>query len=183
MQLPTAAHWRTPLVECFVLEPQHVTDAYVSWLNDPEINQYLESRFADHDAASVRAFVASQLADERVLFLGIRSLALSRHVGNIKIGPVDRRHESGEIGIMVGDRAARGQGVGSEAIRVITEISRRELDLRRVTAGCYGSNRGSARAFEKAGFVIEAVRPGHYLLNGRPEDLILMARTLRGPRL
>ena len=181
MRIPPTARWRTQTIECFLLEPDQVTEAYVGWLNDPEVRQYLESRFVVQDLAGVRAFVAAQLADERTLFLGIRSLELGRHVGNIKIGPIDRHHGLGEVGIMIGDRAAWGRGVGSEAIRVIAQIARHELGLRRLTAGCYRSNRGSARTFEKAGFTIEGARPGHFLLNGRPEDLILMARHLAGP--
>jgi hypothetical protein len=34
------------------------------------------------------------------------------------------------------------------------------------------------RAFEKAGFAIEARRAAHFLLHGVPEDVILMARFL-----
>jgi RimJ/RimL family protein N-acetyltransferase len=180
MRIQATSRWRTPALECFLLLPGHVTQAYVDWLNDPEVNQFLESRFAVHDVAGVRAFVATQLEDDRALFLGIRSTALDRHVGNIKIGPIDRHHGLGEVGILIGDRAAWGQGLATEAIRVVGEIAAQELGLRRLTAGCYGSNRGSARAFEKAGFVVEGVRPGHFLLNGRPEDLILLGRQLQG---
>lgn len=178
MRIAPSERWRTSTIECFLLEPDLVTDAYVGWLNDPEVNRFLESRFEVHDLAGVRQFVAGQLADARALFLGIRSLALGRHVGNIKIGPIDRRHGLGEVGIMIGDRDAWGRGVGSEAIRVIADIARHELGLRKLTAGCYASNTGSTRAFVKAGFIIEGTRPAHFLLDDRPEDLILMARHL-----
>lgn len=178
MRLPPTARWRNDVVECFVLEPQHATDAYVGWLNDPEVNRYLESRFVVQDLDAVRAFVTTQLADGRALFLGIRSVALGRHVGNIKVAPIDRRHGLGEVGIMIGDRQAWGLGIGSEAIRCVAGIATHELGLRKLTAGCYASNVGSSRAFEKAGFHIEGVRPQHFLLDGRPEDLVLMARLL-----
>ncbi len=77
---------------------------------------------------------------------------------------------------MIGDREAWGRGIGSEAIRVMVDIARDELGLRKLTAGCYASNVGSSRAFEKAGFHVEGRRAGHFLLDGRPEDLVLMAR-------
>jgi ribosomal-protein-alanine N-acetyltransferase len=178
MHLIPSDRWRTPAIECFLLVPDLVTQAYVDWLNDPEINRFLESRFAVQDIAGVRGFVATQLADPKTLFLGIRSAALGRHVGNIKLGPIDPHHGLGEIGIMIGDRGAWGQGIGTDAIRVVAGIAQYELGLRKLTAGCYGSNAGSARAFLKAGFGIEGTRPAHFLLNGRPEDLTLMARHL-----
>jgi RimJ/RimL family protein N-acetyltransferase len=46
-----------------------------------------------------------------------------------------------------------------------------------VTAGCYASNLGSKRAFEKAGYTIEGIRPRQLLLNGQPEDLVLMGKS------
>jgi len=179
MQATATPRWRTELIECFLLEQQHASEEYVGWLNDREVNRYLESRFTIQDLASVRAFIETALADERILFLGIRCPALGRHVGNIKLGPIDRRHGLGEVGIMIGDRQAWGRGIASAAIACIADIAQHELGLRKLTAGCYASNKGSARAFEKAGFQVEGVRRDHFLLDGRPEDLILMARMLR----
>ncbi len=178
MRLPQTSRWTSATIECFLLDPDRVTSAYVDWLNDPEVNQFLESRFVVQELDGVRRFVAAQLADEKALFLGVHSKTLDRHVGNIKLGPIDRHHLLGEVGIMIGDREAWGRGVGSEAIRMLADIAREELGLRKLTAGCYASNKGSAKAFERAGFTIEGIRPRHFLLNGRPEDLILMARFL-----
>jgi ribosomal-protein-alanine N-acetyltransferase len=163
----------------FVLTPEHVTDSYVSWLNAPEINRYLESRFVTHTVESTRAFVASVLASPNSLFLGIKSHQLGRHVGNIKLGPIDPHHETGDIGILIGDKAAWGKGIATSAIEAISEIARNRLMLRKLTAGCYASNAGSRRAFEKSGFVVEGVRPAQFLMDGVPEDLVLMGRVLR----
>ena len=163
----------------FVLLPEHVTDSYVSWLNAPEINRYLESRFVTHTVESTRAFVASVLASPNSLFLGIKSHQLCRHVGNIKLGPIDPHHETGDIGILIGDKAAWGKGMATSAIETVCEIARNRLNLRKLTACCCASNAGSQRAFEKVGFVVEGVRRAQYLLDGVPEDQVLMGRVLR----
>lgn len=179
MRRDPTPRWSSADVELFLLTPDAVGDAYVGWLNDPEVNQYLESRFAPQGHASIAAFVAGALASEKDLLLGIRSVALGRHVGNIKLGPINREHGLGEVGIMIGDRGAWGQGLASRAIAMLRDIAAEELGLRRLTAGCYASNIGSRRAFERAGFTVEAVRSGHFLLNGEPEDLVLMGCPLR----
>ena len=163
----------------FVLMPEHVTDSYVSWLNDPEINRYLESRFVTHTVESTKAFSASVLASPSSLFLGIKSHQLDRHVGNIKLGPVDPHHATADIGILIGDKAAWGKGIATSAIEAISAIAANHLGLRKLTAGCYASNVGSQRAFEKAGFQVEGMRPAQFLLDGRPEDLVLMGRVLK----
>lgn len=178
MDLTPTHRWRDDTIELFVLTPDAVSDAYIRWLNDPEVNRYLESRFVVQDRVSIESFVAGVLASECDVFFGIRDLGLDRHVGNIKLGPINRRHGLGEIGLMIGDRAAWGHGVGSRAIDIVSAIASDELGLRKVTAGCYASNRGSKRAFEKAGFMVEGVRPSHFLLDGKPEDLVLLGRQL-----
>lgn len=179
MRLEPRPRWRSDRVELFLLQPEHVGPAYVGWLNDPEVNRFLESRFAVHDEDGTRAFVASVLASDHSVILGIRSPALGRqHVGNIKLGPVDHRHGLGDVGILLGEKAAWGRGLASAAIAQLSDIAHEELGLRKLSAGCYASNGGSLRAFEKAGFAIEGRRPQHFLLDGHPEDLLLLGRIL-----
>ena len=119
--------------------------------------------------------------DADMLLLGVRDVVLGRHVGNIKLGPVLRHHGLAEVGILLGDRDARGRGVGTEAITLAASIARDRLGVRKLTAGCYASNIGSSRAFAKAGFAVEGRREAHFILDGHPEDLILMARHLDRP--
>jgi [ribosomal protein S5]-alanine N-acetyltransferase len=175
---PTS-RWLGADIELFLLEESHVGMHYVAWLNDPDVNRYLESRFGTHTLESTRAFVRDCRAHEQVLMLGIRSQALSgRHVGNIKLQPIDRRHGLGEVGILIGDRAAWGQGIATQAIAALCAIAQHELGLRKLTAGCYASNAGSERAFVRAGFEVEGRRPRHFVIDGLFEDLVLMSRHL-----
>jgi len=179
MHLPATPDWRLDEVELFLLEPEHVGPDYVRWLNDPQINRFLESRFVAHTLDSTRDFVRQCRQDPGTLFLGIRSHALAgRHVGNVKLAPIDRRHGLGEIGILIGEPQAWGRGLGSTTLAILSTIARTQLGLRKLTAGCYASNVGSRKAFERVGFVLEGVRRAHFLLDGKPEDLELMATWL-----
>jgi len=173
MRLEPTFRWSDEIAALFTLTPEHVTDAYVGWMADPEVNRYLESRFAVHRREDIEAYVAARLAGEDLL-LGIHSRALDRHVGNIKLGPIDRHHGLGEIGIMIGDRDAWGKGIATAAIRRISAIAFEELGLRKLSAGCYASNVGSRKAFEAAGFAVEAIRPAHVLVDGQPVDAVLL---------
>ncbi len=177
MRLDPAPQWRDDTIELFLLEPGHVGPHYISWLNDPAMNRYLESRFVVHDEASVRAFVESCLSNPDVLFLGVRHLASGRHVGNVKL-EISRTHQRAEVGILMGDRQLQGQGLATRAITLVSRIASEQLALRKLTAGCYASNKASERAFGKAGFAVEGRRPHHFLLDGKPEDLVLMGRPL-----
>lgn len=175
MHLDENAFWQDEEVRLFLLEPDAVDDAYVAWLNDPAVNRHLESRFAAHSLESTRDYVSAIRDSSCSVMFGIWSKPLGRHVGNIKLGPIDWRHGLGEIGLMIGDRSAWGHGIATRAIALVTAIAREQLGLRKITAGCYASNAGSRIAFERAGFAVEGARKDHFLLDGQPEDLVLLA--------
>jgi ribosomal-protein-alanine N-acetyltransferase len=166
----------TDSISLFVLRPEHVNERYVSWLNEKDVNQYLESRFQVHDIESVKRFVADCNSRSDTLLFGIRYKALGDiHVGNIKIGPVDYHHRRAEIGILIGDRNVWGRGVATEAIKLVASFAFSHMLIKKLTAGCYGANLGSKRAFQKAGFYVEGIRERHFVLNEGVDSLILLA--------
>lgn len=170
--------WSNELIQLFVLSENDVVPSYVDWLNDSEVNHYLESRFEVHTLESTRQFVKNCVENDNILLLGIRfPLLENQHIGNIKL-EMNKLHGLGEVGIMIGEKKAYGKGAATQAIRLLAQIAREELELRKLTAGCYESNRASERAFIKAGFVIEGKRPEHFLINGQAEGLTLMGMML-----
>lgn len=155
---------------------EDVTDAYLRWMNDPEVTRYLESRFFPQTKEGIRSFVESLQGDRDNAFFAIVLKEGDRHIGNIKLGPINWLHRLGEIGLMIGEKDTWGKGYAAEAIRLITDYAFRHLNLHKVTAGCYGSNQGSARAFERAGFTVEGLRPQHFFCEGEYVDFILLGK-------
>lgn len=152
-----------------------VSEDYRRWMNDPEINSFLESRFVAHDLDGLTGFVEAMAEDPLNLFLGIFLKADDRHIGNIKLGPVNTHHARAEIGLLVGDRNCWGQGYATEAIAILTDFAF-AIGLRRVGAGAYAGNEGSARAFEKAGYRREALFRDHWWHDGRFQDGVYLAK-------
>jgi RimJ/RimL family protein N-acetyltransferase len=166
------------VVQLFAVTRGHVTEEYVSWLNDPVTSRFLESRFYHHTPESVREYVEQCHHDPAALLLGVRSTTDGRHVGNVKLAGINRHHGLVELGILIGQESARGRGLGTAAILEARRVARELLGLRRMTAGCYASNQASQRAFLRAGFTIDGIRRGHFLLDGRPEDFVLLSSEL-----
>lgn len=151
------------------LKTEDVSGNYVAWLNDSAINQFLESRFSHHTIESVREFVAAQLASGSNCFYGIWAPIDNsdlEHVGNIKLGPIDRHHLSADLGFLVGERRCWGRGIASEAIKMMLALGE-SLGLRKITAGAYEDNHGSAKALVNAGFSEEGLRPSQLVYGGR----------------
>jgi RimJ/RimL family protein N-acetyltransferase len=131
------------------------TPTYVAWLADPDVNRYLETRWTPQDLDTVRAFVAAMESSADSYLFAILERGSARHVGNLKVGPIHARHSFADVSYFIGDRTVWGQGYASDAIRVATSVAFTRLGLHRVQAGLYASNRGSARALEKAGYLAE----------------------------
>jgi len=144
-------------------------------MGDREVTQYLENRFFPHSKDDLMNYIDGKNEDPNCLFLGILSISSPDiHIGNIKLDYIDWIHRRGEIGIMIGEKEYWGKGFGEEAIRGICEFAFRELNLMRVTAGCYAHNHGSRRSFDKAGFTVEGIYRKHIWCNGEWNDEVLM---------
>lgn len=153
-----------------------VGDHYYAWMNTPEITRFLESRFYPHSIEQLREYVEIQAEDPDIVFLAIVLSEGDRHIGNLKLGPVDWIHRRAEIGILIGEEDCWGQGYASEAIALAADYAFRRLNLHKLTAGCYETNHGSVKAFEKAGFKREGVRSQHYFADGAYVDAVLLGR-------
>ena len=151
---------------------ENVTETYVSWLNDPEIGRFLETRFKTHSERDVSAFVAEIQNDPLSHLFGLFLHEDGRHIGNIKVGPINPIHRVADVSLLIGDTACWGRGYATEAIRALSGWAFRELVLSKLSASMYAENMGSARAFERAGYRREGVRRRHYLLEGRPSDIL-----------
>ncbi len=167
----------TPRLWLRSLQSEDLDGPYPSWFHDREISQYLETRFSPPDRDGCRRFVDDMNKSQSNLLLGMFIRPNGPHIGNIRLGPIDRHHGRAPIGILVGDRASWGQGYAAEAIQAISGHAFAELGLAKLTAGIYAPNRGSVRAFEKSGFGVDGVRRLHAVLDdGQRVDVIEMAR-------
>ena len=153
-------------------------ERYVSWLNQPEINRYLETRFQPTQTLeSVRDYVSAVAARSNEHMFGIFLEGGARHVGNIKVGPILSPHCVGDVSLVLGERECWGKGIATEAIQAVCRYAFAQLDVRKLSAGVYAPNRGSIRAFEKAGWHHEGVRRDHYLLDDCPCDIVVLGLT------
>lgn len=153
-----------------------VNKDYLKWLNDPQVNRFLESRFERWSLEKLRNYVKAINKNKAYLFLAIISKDNNKHIGNIKIGPVNEHHKFGEIGIIIGEKPVWGKGLGTEAIELATRNAFDKLKLNKLIAGIYANNTGSYKAFIKAGYRQVARFKKHRVFQGKYVDEILMEK-------
>lgn len=156
------------------VRPSDVNENYYRWMNDPAVTRYLESGFYPNSTEGLREYVTRMSGDRDGVFLAIVLKDGDRHIGNIKLGPINWIHRFADVGLLIGERDCWGKGYAAEAIQLVTAYGFDVLNLHKLTAGCYAPNQGSLKAFLKAGYVQEGSRRSHFFCNGKYVDNVLV---------
>lgn len=150
---------------------------YVNWLNDREVNSYLETRFVPQSIESIHSYWQDHRDTTNSPWFAIEVADGHHHIGNIKLGPINWIHRRADISLFIGDKSSWGKGYASEAIIILSKWAFDDLNLYKLSAGIYSKNIGSRRAFEKAGFALEATFKDELYFAGYRVDLLRMSLT------
>ena len=153
-----------------ILTENLVTQSYVSWLNEYEIMALTEQVGLNHTMESTKNYVHSCYHNSLIYFFGI--FFNDRHIGNIKLGPINEKHSTAEISYVIGCREYWGQGIASKVINAILLFGFTELGLHKISASAYENNIGSIKALLKNKMKIEGTFKENLLYENKRIDLI-----------
>lgn len=151
------------------LKTADVHPAYVSGLNDPDVNRYLDGvKRTVQTTQSVIDFVAADEVSSGSVLWGIWQDSATTHCGTVRLHGIEYHHKTAHIGVCLFDKTAWRQKLGQKAISAVTKWAINELGLRWVEAGAYAENVASQKAFLSAGYLWVFDIPGKYILNELP---------------
>ena len=139
-----------------VLTLNDVARPYVEWLNDYEVIKFTEQKYFKNTLENTKNFVSQKYNSGNDLLFGV--FFDNTHVGNIKLGPIKFDHMSADVSYFIGEKKFWGRGIASKCVKTIVQLAVTDLGLKKINAGYYENNIGSAKVFEKCGFVVEGVR-------------------------
>ncbi|MNR75309.1 hypothetical protein D3C72_59390 [compost metagenome] len=167
-------HLETPRLQIVTFSGEHLTERYVGWLNDPEVVRFSEQRHRRHTLVDCQRFWES-FENSPNLFLAIVSKdPAAGHIGNLTVY-VDPANQIADIGILIGERAVWGQGVGLEAWKAVCHYLLDTRAIRKVTAGTLSVNEGMLSIMRRSGMVEDGRRGRHYLCEGQEVDMVHFA--------
>jgi RimJ/RimL family protein N-acetyltransferase len=144
------------------------------WINNPETTRHNAPYAPVHETSHEVWFKTATASRDRIIF-GIRRLDSDHLVGTVQLFDIHPVHRSAELSIRIGDEAHRGQGFGSEAVRLATRFAFEDRNLQRVWLRAIAENRRAIRAYEKAGFHQEGLLRRSCFIGGRWCDEVVMA--------
>jgi ribosomal-protein-alanine N-acetyltransferase len=146
---------------------------YLRWLHDESVVKYSEQRHRQHTEKSQYDYLCSFGGDNHIWEI---------QRDTVPIGTItayrDPHNRVANLGIMIGETKVWGQGYGPEAWEAVCNYLF-EDGIRKIEAGCMAANLAMERILRKNGFSFEGTSGGHFLLNGKPEDMNYYGKTAK----
>lgn len=145
---------------------------YERWINDLESARSLGG-FRPFTFEEEEAWYERLIKSDDIHFAVYERAGL-RAVGMASLVEIDHRNRRAEFGIFIGDRGARGKGLGAETTRLMLDYAFTAVGLHNVHLRVFSFNKTAIRAYEKAGFKEYGRRRESYFMGGRMWDDVHM---------
>lgn len=152
-------------------EETHISDRYLSWLNDAELMRFSRQRLMTHTVESCRIYRKSFEGTPNY-FWAIEELKSGfGHIGNIN-AYIDSHNSIADIGIVIGEKTAAGGKYGTEAWIGVCDYLFKKQNIRKITAGTMALNKAMLGIMASSGMVDDGVRKKHFLYEGQAVDVV-----------
>jgi|GEM_PF-445132 len=159
------------------LNKYNATNKYCSWLNDKEVNKYLVNKYREGRKATIneiKKYIHEKNNNSGCFLFGIFFKNNNKHIGNIKLEPIDFNKKNAITGILIGDKKYWGKGIASEAIKLVINFSFKNLKLSELNLGVLPENKSAIRVYEKNGFILDKIKRKSIKLENKLYDNYLM---------
>lgn len=143
------------------------------WIN----NRYLvvfNAPYRPVSEAEHRAWFENIKRNTDVVFFMIEVIQSGITIGSCQLLNMHKIHRSAELQIRIGRAEFLGQGLGSEAVRLLVEYGFRRLGLHRIGLQVFSTNVRAILAYEKNGFVREGLLREAACIDENWVDVIVM---------
>jgi RimJ/RimL family protein N-acetyltransferase len=147
---------------------------------DPAVRRFttVPEPYGPEDALDWERQANEGRAGGTALALIIADAETDRLLGSMSIRRHATDHGRWDLGYLVAPWA-RGRGVATRAVRLLSLYAQRELGAERIEICVEPENEASQRVAERAGFTREGVLRAYHPLKGRRRDMIMYS-VLRG---
>ncbi len=155
------------------LSPISLEDAelYAAWLNDLSTTRYLTLASAQVTLHGERDALVELSRQQCYAIVAREGEEL---LGNVGLFDIDQVARSAQVGIFIGETSRRGEGYGSEALRLLCDYGFNVLGLRSIQLRTYSYNERAIACYKKAGFKEAGrLRKAHFYA-GAYHDVLLM---------
>jgi RimJ/RimL family protein N-acetyltransferase len=165
------------LVRLAALNAKVDAEEFARWDNDADYLRHLNSGpIMPGSARKIKEIIEkAQSDDPNTIIFSVRPLADDKLIGFVAFDGINWQHGDTFVAIGIGDRAHRGNGYGTDAMRVMLRYGFQELNLYRIQLNVFSYNERAIKSYLKIGFSNEGRQRGMLLRDGRRWDFIYMS--------
>lgn len=165
------------LVRLTALNAETDAEAFARWDGDSEYMRQLDAQpHMMNLARKIKEDIEKEQAeDPNTIAFAVRTLAEDQLIGFVAFDGINWRHGDTFVGIGIGDPIYRGNGYGTDAMRVLLRYGFMELNLARVQLNTFSYNERAIKSYLKVGFVEEGQMRGMLRRNGQRWDFVYMS--------
>ena len=156
------------------LTENDITEDYLTWFRDQEVTQYLDAQNLTRQEVLENIDKGKKLGVH--IMLAIVENESGKHIGNVKVGPINTTTKVSDLVTVIGDLNSHGKGYGREAILEGSNYAFEHAGIRKLAGRINVKNIASVKAYMAAGWFIEGVLKEHDFRNGIPEDVYSVAK-------
>lgn len=162
------------------LRPLDVDDLegdYLQWVNDEEVSKHMGTLNFPMTKGQLEEYFRDIVKSRKYAFFAIIEKKSNKHIGNVKLGPIDWINRLTEYGRMIGDKKSWGKGYSTEVVELMLKYAFERLNIHKVMVTVVATNTASIKSNEKVALKIEARLKDHVFKLGRWEDMVIMSIT------
>ena len=147
-------------------------ETYCAWVNDYETSVLIGAA-SKVTGVDKEKELLQRFANEGYAF-AIVARQGDRMVGSCSLFDLDHVDGTAELGILIGDKDARGRGYGTECVRLLVGYAFEVLRLNNIMLRTFDFNENARKAYSKAGFKeFGRRRQSYYCGNGYHDEVYM----------
>ena len=160
--------------ERIYLSPRSTEDAeiFTEWLNDFETTDYLGRSWCLTSLEGEKKYLEENNNKEASFV--IVTLEKNQMIGTVSLEDINSINRTATLGIFIGDKNFRGNGYGTEAIRLLLDYGFNYMNLNNIKLDVMEFNERAIKCYEKCGFKEYGRRRKASFINGKYYDRIEM---------
>lgn len=158
-----------------ILEPfsnKFVNNEYLAWMKDAETAKFIQKAKQNISLNDLNLFVNKMIDSNFDYFFAILSKKNSKHIGNVRLGPIDFKAMRSNFGILIGNKNFHGIGIGTEVLNLIKKFSFKYLKLKKIVFPVVQKNIPAMNLYKKNGFVLKKSLKKNFVKNGQSWKLV-----------
>lgn len=151
------------------------TDMIVKWRNQENVIKYFFYR-GEFTRESHERWLRERVETGEVVQFIVCENEGDRPVGCTYIRDIDEQNRKAEYGVFLGEVDARGHGIGKEILNLTVDYAFNVLNLHRIYARVFETNKPSLFCFLNCGFSKEALLKDSVFTDGEFHDVVTLAK-------